>query len=173
VPTAPSLYPQQLLNTGPALPRLVDALRSKTEIRGFDTRWYQWMFSLTLSFRPHYGPGIDSASNRNQHREYIRGGGGRLKVAGALWADNITAFMCRQSWKQNPETSNSWNPQGLCRPVMGELYLYLVNTTQEFVCRCYFVFTSLLNINLLVRDAVIICNLLWTFPRIFLISSSG
>jgi hypothetical protein len=25
------------------------------------------------SFRPHYGPGVDSASNRNEHQEYFLG----------------------------------------------------------------------------------------------------
>jgi hypothetical protein len=28
----------------------------------------------------------------------------------------------------NLEASNSWNPQGLSRPVIGMLYLYLVST---------------------------------------------
>ena len=31
------------------------------------------------SFRSHYGPGVDSASNRNEYREYFLG----VKVAGA------------------------------------------------------------------------------------------
>jgi len=31
------------------------------------------------SFRPHYGPGVDSASNRNEYQEYFLG----VKVAGA------------------------------------------------------------------------------------------
>jgi len=33
-----------------------------------------WNFSLTLFFRPHYGPGFDSASNRNEYQEYFLGG---------------------------------------------------------------------------------------------------
>jgi len=33
-------------------------------------------FSLTKSFRSHYGPGVDSASNRNEYREYFLGGEG-------------------------------------------------------------------------------------------------
>jgi len=57
------------------------------------TRWRSWLrncatsrkvassipdfvignFSLKLSFRPHYGPGIDSASNRNEYQEYFLG----------------------------------------------------------------------------------------------------
>jgi len=36
---------------------------------------------LTYSFRPHYGPGVDSASNRNKYQEYFLGGkGGHLHV---------------------------------------------------------------------------------------------
>ena len=40
-----------------------------------------------------------------------------------LRADNLTTFMCWLSW--NLGISTSWNPQGLSRPVMGLLYLYL------------------------------------------------
>jgi len=36
-------------------------------------------FSLTQSFRPHYGPGVGSASNRNEYQEYFLG----VKAAGA------------------------------------------------------------------------------------------
>jgi len=33
---------------------------------------------LTKPFRPHYGSGVDSASNRNEYQEYFLGGkGGR------------------------------------------------------------------------------------------------
>ena len=39
-------------------------------------------------------------------------------------ADNITIFMCQLSW--NLGDSNSWNPQGLSRHVMGLLYLSLI-----------------------------------------------
>jgi len=38
-------------------------------------------------------------------------------------ADNLTTFMCRLS--RNLGASASWKPQGLSRPVMGLLYLYL------------------------------------------------
>ena len=35
-------------------------------------------FSLTRSFRSHYGPEFDSASNRNEYQEYfLEGKGGR------------------------------------------------------------------------------------------------
>jgi hypothetical protein len=39
-------------------------------------------FSFTQTFRPHYGPGVDSASNRTEYQKYFLGGGG-VKAAGA------------------------------------------------------------------------------------------
>ena len=67
-------------------------------IMGRGTRWRSWLghcatsqkvagsipdgvieiFSLTQSFRPHYGPGVDSASNRNEYQEDFLG----VKTAG-------------------------------------------------------------------------------------------
>ena len=61
---------------GHAVAQLVEALRYKLEGRGFDSRWCPWNFSLTCSFRPHYGPWVDSASNRNEYQEYLVGGKG-------------------------------------------------------------------------------------------------
>ena len=39
----------------------VAALRYKPKGRGFDSRWCHWNSSLAWSFRPLYGPGVDSA----------------------------------------------------------------------------------------------------------------
>ena len=58
--------------------QLVEALHYRPEGLGFDSRWCHWNFSLT-SYRPHYGPGVDSASNRNEYQEYFLG----VKAAGA------------------------------------------------------------------------------------------
>jgi hypothetical protein len=44
---------------GYAVAQFVQALRYKPEGRGFDSR----------SFRLHCGPGVDSASNRNEYQE--------------------------------------------------------------------------------------------------------
>jgi hypothetical protein len=49
---------------GHAVVQLVEALRYKP-----DSRWCHWNFSFTKYFWPHYGPGIDSASNRNEYKE--------------------------------------------------------------------------------------------------------
>jgi len=67
-----------LQGRGHPVAQLVEALRYNSEGRGFDSRCCHWNFSLTYSFRPHYGPGIDSASNRNEYQEYFLG----VKAAG-------------------------------------------------------------------------------------------
>ena len=56
--------------------QLVEAPRYKRQGRGFDSQWCHWNFSLTWPFRPHYGPGVDSASNRTEYQEYFLGGKG-------------------------------------------------------------------------------------------------
>jgi len=45
----------------------------------FYSRWCHCDFSLTQSFRPHYGPGVDTDSNRNEYQEYLL----RVKASGA------------------------------------------------------------------------------------------
>ena len=59
--------------------QLVEALRYNPEGRGFSSRRCHWKFSSTFSFHPHYGPGVDSASNINKYQEYFMG----VKAAGA------------------------------------------------------------------------------------------
>ena len=52
---------------------VVSVMCYKSEGRWFDPSWCQWTFSLTKSFRSHYGPGVDSASNRNEYQEHFLG----------------------------------------------------------------------------------------------------
>jgi hypothetical protein len=63
-------------NGGHAVAQLVEALHYMLEGRGFDSRWCKWNLSLTKYFRPHYGPGVESASNRNECQEYFLWGWG-------------------------------------------------------------------------------------------------
>ena len=58
---------------------MVEVLRYKPAGRGFDSRWCHSNFSVTYSFRLHYGPGVDSVSNRNEYQVYFLG----VKAAGA------------------------------------------------------------------------------------------
>ena len=53
---------------------LVKVLCYKSESRWFDSRWCHLNFSLTCFFRSHYGPGVDSASNRNEFQDHFFGG---------------------------------------------------------------------------------------------------
>jgi hypothetical protein len=54
---------------GPRSGAVVEALRYKPEGGRMVSRWCHRNFSLTYSFRPHYGPGVNSASNRNEYQD--------------------------------------------------------------------------------------------------------
>ena len=64
---------------GHAVAQLVEALCYESEGRGFDSPMVSLQFFTDIIFRPHYGPGVDSASNRNEYQEYFLG----VKAAGA------------------------------------------------------------------------------------------
>jgi hypothetical protein len=66
-------------DAGHAKAQLVEALHYKSAGRIFDSRWCHWNFLLTWSFRPHYGPAVDSVFNRSEYQEYFLG----VKAAGA------------------------------------------------------------------------------------------
>jgi hypothetical protein len=83
--------------------QLVEALRYKPKDREFDFRCDDWDFLLTYSFRLHYGPGVDSASNRNEYQEYPLGV--RRPVPRA---DNLTHL----------RNCASWSRKGLSKPVL-------------------------------------------------------
>jgi hypothetical protein len=59
-----------------AVVQLIAALSYKPEGRGFDFSMVPLEISLTKSFRPHFGPGVDPASNRNGYQEYLLEGKG-------------------------------------------------------------------------------------------------
>jgi len=77
------------------------------------------------SFRWHYGPGVDSASNRNEYQEYFLG----LKAAGA-WGWQTYHHPVPLS--RNLGALTSWNPLSHSRPIMGLLYLYLYRDIQTW-----------------------------------------
>jgi hypothetical protein len=59
--------------TGHAVAYWVEALYYKVKGCGFDSRWGHWIFQFIYYFQPHYDPGVDSASNRNENQGYSRG----------------------------------------------------------------------------------------------------
>jgi len=91
-----------LWTRGHAVAQWVEALHYKPEGRGLVSLWYHFSFPLTQCFRPHYGPGVYSASNRNEWQEYfLRGKGGRCVGLTALppsCADCLEIW-----WPQPPE----------------------------------------------------------------------
>ena len=89
-----------IMSVGHAVVQLVEALRYKPESRGFDSCWCLWNFSLTLSFQPHYGPGVDSASNRNEYQEYFLGDKGSRCVQ--LTTLPPSCANCLEIWEPHP-----------------------------------------------------------------------
>ena len=65
------------------------------------------IYSCTsIQFRPHFDPGVESASNRNEYQEYFLGAERPVR-----WADKLNTFMCILS--RNLGASGSWNSQRL------------------------------------------------------------
>ena len=58
---------------------MVKVLRYKSEVAGLIPAGVTGLFIDIKSFRSRYGPGVDSASNRNEYQEYFLG----VKAAGA------------------------------------------------------------------------------------------
>ena len=58
------------------------------------------------SFRSHYGPGVDSASNRNEYQEYFLGGKGGRCV-------RLTTYHHPVPLSRNLGHLTSWKPLGL------------------------------------------------------------
>jgi len=69
------------------------------------------------SFRSHYGPGVDSASNRNEYREYFLG----VKCGRCV---RLTTYQHPVPLSRNLGALTSWNALGLSRPVMGTALLF-------------------------------------------------
>ena len=80
--------------------QLVEALRYKSEGRGFYSRWFHWNFLLTKSFRPHYSPGVDSASNRNEYQLYFLGGKSGQHIG--LTTLPLACVDCLEMWEPQP-----------------------------------------------------------------------
>ena len=75
-------------------------------------------------FWSHYGPEVHSASNRNEYQEYFLGGNGGRCV-------RLTTYHHPVPLSRNLATLISWNPLGLSRPVMGQLYLLQLHTSKQ------------------------------------------
>jgi len=97
--------------------QFVETLRYKPENRASCFRLGHCDFSLTYSFRPHYGPGVDSASKRSEYQEYLLGGDRDGCVVLTTLPPSCLEIL---------GASNSWSHAGVSRPVMSYLYFYLL-----------------------------------------------
>ena len=77
-------------NTGDLSGTVVKVLCYKSEGRWWITASVIAFFIEIKSLRSHYGPGVDSASNINEHQEYFLG-----KRRPVRKADNLTTILCR------------------------------------------------------------------------------
>ena len=76
------------------------------------------------SYRSQYGPGVDTASNRNEYQEYFLGGkGGRC-----VW---LTTYHHPVPLSRYLGTLTSWNPLGPSGPVMGLICLFFCKIAGE------------------------------------------
>jgi len=73
-----------------------------------------------ISFRSHYGPGVDSASNRNEYQEYFLGGKSGRCV-------RLTTYDNSVPLSRYLGTLTSWNPLGPSGTVTGLFYFYTGN----------------------------------------------
>ena len=90
--------------------QLVGALQHKPEGRGFDSRMSPWDFFYGIL--ESYGPGVDSATNRNEYyKEYL------LAVKGGRCVGLTTLPPSRANCLEILGASNSQSPKGLSKPV--------------------------------------------------------
>jgi hypothetical protein len=90
-----------------AVVQLVEAVNYKLEGRGFNSWWGQSYFSLTESFRLHYGPGVDSAPNRNEYQRCLLVG----KGSWCVWLTTLPPSCA--DCLEILEASTSSSPKGL------------------------------------------------------------
>jgi hypothetical protein len=90
-----------------------------------------FFFSITKSFQPHYGPGVDSASNGNDYKRIYLGRG---KARPAHKSDNLFAIC-------EPIVYKIWDPRHLTTlsaftPVTGLALLLLALYKGDYLCKC-------------------------------------
>jgi hypothetical protein len=107
------------------LPCTIDltALRYKPEGRGFDSRLSNWNFSLRI-LRPHYGPGVDLAFNRDDYQEYFLGDKDGRCVG--LTTLPPSCADCLEIWKPRPPVT-----VGACPGLYRDSFTFTIDLTRN------------------------------------------
>ena len=87
-------------------------------------------FNDIKSFRSHFGPEVDSVSNRNEYQEYFLGQRRPVRKA-----DNLPPTCAVVTKFGN---LNFWKPLGSSGPVTGLLYLYIMSSREATCWRMLF-----------------------------------
>ena len=111
---------------GTALAQWLRCCATNRKVAGSTPACVSGFFIDIKCFRSHYGPGVDSASNRNEYQEYFLGGKGGRRV-------RLTTYHHLVPLSRNLGALTSWKPLGLSRPVMGLLHLNLYHTVSPSV----------------------------------------
>ena len=72
-------FMKPLFSKGIAVAQRLRCCATNRKVAGSIPAGVSWFFIDIKSFRSHYGPGVDSDSNRNEYQEYFLG----VKAAGA------------------------------------------------------------------------------------------
>ena len=106
------------LQLGTAVAQWLRSCATNLNVAGSIPAGVSGFFIDIKSFRSHYGPGVDSVSNRNEYQECFLGGKGGRCV-------RLTTYHYPVPLSRNLGTLTSWNPLSHSRPVTGLLYLFI------------------------------------------------
>jgi len=126
--TAITLIMGSSCSQGTTVAQWLRCCSTNREVAGSIPAGVNGFFIDIKSFQLHYGPGVDSASNRNEYQEYFLG----VKSSRCV---RLTTYHHPVSLSLNLVALTSWNPLGLSRPVMGLLFtcLHVYKITDEYV----------------------------------------
>jgi hypothetical protein len=100
---------------------VVKAPRYKPAGCRFDSRLCHWNFSVTYSYRSHYGPGIDSASNKSEYQAYFLGS----KGGGCVRLTTLPPSCAVVMKSANPNFLEPSGPHQACNGTASPLYIYI------------------------------------------------
>ena len=103
---------------GTAIVRWLRCCATSRKVAGSISAGVSGFFIDIKSFGSHYGPGVESPSNKNEYQEYFLGGKGGRCV-------RLTTYHHSVPLSRNLGTLTSWNPLGPSGPVTKQLNLYL------------------------------------------------